>query len=172
MSLLPGIPKVIKNWNQYEAEVRALGYRLYWQRYDTDNVLRISGDYRCEDIDTHHAFERSIYTKSKGLTKSKKTILAEALEIFEDLKTRLIRVDRLIPVAKALTGENDKPIIYFNYIEIPDYRYVVRVHDDLLVQVLLNAQFNYGKIDDLETEIRKMTRIKEEYEEKLEPFMT
>jgi len=49
---------------------------------------------------------------------------------------------------------------------------VVRVHDDLLVQVLLNAQFNYGTIDNLETELRTMTRIKEEYENKLETFMS
>ena len=172
MNLLPGIPKIIKNWNQFEAEVGTLGYRLWWQRYDTDNVLHISGDYSRDGIDVHHAFERSIYTKAKGLTESKQKILAEALEIIEDLRSRLARVDRLIPIAKTLSGDRTKPVIYFNYIEIPDYRYVVRVHDNLVIQTLLNTQFNYGTIDDLETEIRKMTRIKEEYEDKLEPFMS
>ena len=171
MSLLPGIPKIIKNWNQFEVEVRTLGYDLHWHHYDRDSILRISGDYRRDGIDTHYAFERSVYTKFKNLTPSKKKVLEEASGIIEDLTSRLTRVNRILPVAKALVGEHSEPVIYLSYIEIPNYRYVVRVHDDLLVQVLLNAQFNYGTIDDLETELRKMTRMKEEYEDKLEPFM-
>jgi len=172
MSLLPGIPKTIKNWNQFETEVRTLGYNLWWHHYDRDSILRISGNYRRDGIDTHYAFERSVYTKFKNLTPSKKQVLEDAPEIIEDLKRRLTRVERILPIAKALVGEQSKPIIYLSYIEIPNYRYVVRVHDDLLVQVLLNAQFNYGTADDLETEVRRMTRIKEEYEDKLGPFIT
>jgi len=115
MSLLPGIPKIIKNWTQFEEEVRALGYGLWWQRYDNNNTLRITGDYRREGIDTHYAFERSIYIRLKNLTDCKKKVLEAAPEIIEDLTNRLARVDRLLPIAKALTGEHKEPIICPNY---------------------------------------------------------
>lgn len=53
MSLLSGIPKVIKNRTQFEEEVRAIGLGLWWQCYDHSKVFRIFGRYSCDGMDLH-----------------------------------------------------------------------------------------------------------------------
>jgi hypothetical protein len=173
MNMLSGIPKPIRNWNQFKEKVKTLGYSMHWRRWPDSNTLHISRDYRRDGIDIHYAYERGIHTKTKNLMESKKTILADALAIVEDLKGRLDRVDRLMPIAQALRGEGSHPpVITVGYIEIPAHRYTIRVHDDCLVQVLITAQFHTSPAEDLENEIRIMTRMKEEYEERLEPFLS
>ena len=169
---LPGMP--IPTWGRFEEEVKALGYDLYWHRSPYyANRLHICKRESREGVDLTRAFEREIHTRSKHLLESKKEILSSSHEILKDLKERLIRVERIFPIAKAvlLLPGKLKPTVMETYIEIVDYPHTIQINDDLTVEVLCSMQLSHASVRDLEDRIATMTATKEEYQTHLKQFL-
>ena len=163
-----------RTWKQFEKEVKALGYTLCWkQRPRCEDILEVTTmQPNPEGIAVGHALNESFITPYRNLTSSTKLVLSKAENILSDLKANLNRVAKLFPIARAISlfSGKDQPEITATHIRVENSSYEVCVNDDVEVEVLVSVSFKRATIEEAETEVAALRKMKEQYETNLRPF--